>query len=429
MFPFTYLMKGIFKKIIAEFQSESLPKLHLRDYSFYETKEVIVLIGLRRIGKTYLLYQEINKFPKKQCIYINFEDERLEELKVNDLQLIFEAHYDLFPETIGKELYLFFDEIQSAPSWELFINRLYESKKFRIYVTGSSAKLLSKEIATQLRGRVISKNIFPLSFKEFLKFKEFEINKLTFLTNQKSKLLYYFNEFFKFGGLPRVVEENEIIKKRDLLSTYMDLIIYKDLIDRYNIRNTEVLKLLIKYMITNIGKNPTLNYFYNSIKQITSVSKDSIADYFSYILDIGLLYQITQYSFSLKNQNIAMKKVYITDLGYNYIFGFKFSEDKGRLLENLVFIELKRRNKEIYYHREKHECDFVIKEAMKIKEAIQVCYELNYENKDREIKGLLEAMNKHKLKEGLLLTYDEEEEIIIDKKKIIIKPVWKYLLE
>ncbi len=421
-------MNEIFKQIIAEFQESKLPITYQRNYKLPQTQEIVALIGLRRVGKTYLLYQEIKKYPKEQCIYVNFEDERLATLQPTDLQLIFDAYYELFPHNLDKELYLFFDEIQEAPQWQKFLTRLYEQKKYRIFVTGSSAKLLSQEIATQLRGRVHSIFVHPLSFSEFLSFKGIQITQQDMYSQKKAVIKKEFLEFLEYGGYPRVAQTKELLEKTQLLSTYLELVIYRDLVDRHAIKNLEGIQALIRFFITNTAKLASLNSFYTSIKGSILISKDTISEYFSYLLDIRFFSQLYVYNSSLKKQNLAQKKVYLLETGFKKVYGFTISKDSGRILENIVFIQLKRMNKEIYYHKDKHECDFLTKEGNRITQAIQVCYDLNDENEKRELKGLVEACKSHKLKKGLLLTYDQEDTFTKDGIKIEVKPVWKWLL-
>lgn len=425
-------MKDVFKKIIVEFYESELPEIITRDYSLRDTDEIHTIIGLRRTGKTYLLYQKIKELlkagiDKKRIIFINFEDERLLGLKTEHLENIFESYYELYPENIKTTIYLFFDEIQNASNWSRFLTRLYEKKQYKIFVTGSSSKLLSTEIATQLRGRTIATKIYPLSFKEFLRFNNFEVDKNVQYSKKRFLLKKLFDEFLEFGGFPQIAKYKNKIEKENALNTYLELTIYKDIVDRYKIRNLFLLKNMIKFFVTNIAKNISLNNFYESMKKDMKVSRDAVWEYFSHLEDINFLFVLNEFSSSFKKQMALTKKVYLSDLGFKKIFGMNISTDIGRLLENMVFIELKRRKKEIYYWKDKNECDLIIKTGFKITETIQVCYNLN-ENREREIKGLTDAMQNFNLKEGLILTYDQEDKFKINNKRIIVKPVWKWVL-
>nr|MDA3854765.1 ATP-binding protein [Candidatus Woesearchaeota archaeon] len=348
-------------------------------------------------------------------------------LKLEEFDLIIQSYFELFEENLDKTIYIFFDEIQNITNWELFVRRLYDNQNFKIYLTGSSSRLLSKEIATSLRGRTLSFNIYPLSFVEFLRFKELELEKNYLYSKQIFKIKKYFEEYLEFGGFPEILSEE---LKFEVLQSYLDLTVYKDLIERYNIRNIILIKSLLKFLFSNISKEFSINSYYNSIKDELRVSRETIVEYNSYLEDINVIHFLYKFDYSLKKQHSSQRKVYSIDTGFVNTMGFKFSEDKGRLLENLVFIELKRRNKEIYYHKNKKECDFVIKERLDIVKAIQVTKSLSDpDTKKREIEGLLDACNTYTLKEGLILTEDEEETFEQDNIKIVIKPIWKWLLE
>lgn len=423
-------MKDIFKKIILENQ-----ELHLnttsRDFIFPDTTKIVSLIGMRRVGKSYILFSRINDLKKagkeEKIIYINFDDERLSGLKVPHLDEIMVAYYELYPDNIEEKLFIFFDEIQNVDSWALFVKRLYETKKFDIAITGSSAKLLSKELATELRGRTLPFYIYPLSFREFLKFSSFEFDQKIFFSKRLAKLKEYFHEYMEWWGFPELIKEE---LKIETLNSYVDLTIYKDLIERYNIKNYRLVKNLIRHLLSYYAKEFSVNSYYKIIKQDFAVSRETISDYVSYLEDANFVFFVKKFDYSLKNQELALKKSYVSDLWFLKLW-FSFSPNNGQKLENLVFLELKRRGKEIFYHRDKKECDFITRETWVITEAIQVCHGLaDIDTKKREIDGLFEAMRIHHLTTGIILTYDDpEENIIIDDKEIHIFPVWKWLIE
>ncbi|NIA04234.1 MAG: AAA family ATPase, partial [Nitrospiraceae bacterium] len=299
--------------------------------------------------------------------------------------------------------------------------RIYDKENAKIFVTGSSSKLLSREIATNLRGRTLSYVLFPLSFKEFLEFKDFKLGPNYQFDSQRFDLKKLFNEYLEYGGFPEVVL-GEL--KREILINYVDMIIYKDLIERYSIKNINLIKDLVKYITTNVSKFFSVRA-YSMVTPFKSVKLNTLYNYVSYLVESFFCFQVPVFSYSLKSQQLNPKKMYLIDNGFYSVYSFRFSENKGRLLENIVAVELKRRGKEIFYYRGKNECDFVVREKMKPVEAIQVCYELNEENKKRELKGLKEAMDKLNIKKGLILTYDQEETI----EGIRVMPVWKWLLE
>ena len=383
---------------------------------FKNLPHIIVIKGLRRSGKSVFLSQINNLLYKRKNAYVNFDDERLITFNIGEFEKLYETFLSL-----NEDKVYFLDEIQNLKDWERPIRRLYD-KKIKFYLTGSNASLLSKELGTKLTGRNIQIEIYPFSFKEFLKISNFKLNKDSFyLTKEKSKIKSLFNEYFSDGGMPEYIQYN---KKEIIQQVYEDILL-KDIFVRYNLDNDKQLRLLTKYLLTNVG----VLFSYNSLKKLLGFgSVNTVMKYISYLENAYLLFELEKYEFSLKKQIQQNKKIYAIDVSFINLISFKFSENKGRLLENLVFIELKRRGKEIYYHRAKKECDFLIKQGLDIVDAIQVCYNLDEDNKKREFSGLIEACKIYNLKECLLLTYDYEDELILEDVKIVIKPVWKWLL-
>src|SRR3989344_3337680 len=384
--------------------------------SYIKNDSIIIISGIRRCGKSTLLSQ-IRK--KNIGYYINFDDERLINFKVEDFKILEE----LFIELYGEKKIFYFDEIQNIPIWERFIRRLHDEKK-KVFITGSNASMLSKELGTHLTGRYLMLQMFPFSFKEFLSLKMFELDeKSLFLTVSRARIKKNFLDYFINGGFPEYLKE----LNTDYLKTLYDNIIYRDILVRYKIPNEKSLKELVNLAINNISKEIS----FNSIKKTLALgSSTTVKDYFDYLENSFLIFLVPKFDYSLRKQVYYNKKVYCIDNGLAKHLGFRMTPDNGKLLENIAFIELKRKRKEIYYYSDKKECDFVIKEGAKITQAIQCCYELTRDNKEREIEGLTGAMDKFKLKEGLILTYDQEEENILKgNKKVIIKPLWKWLLE
>ena len=373
-----------------------------------------VIIGPRRAGKSVF---GLLLLKGKNFAYLNFDDENLLKIKnYDDLISWLNIVYPNFE-------YIFFDEIQNIRGWELFVNRILRHG-YRVFITGSNANLLSKELGTHLTGRYLMLQMFPFSFKEFLLLKKFELNKNSaYLTISRAKIKKYFSDYFINGGFPEYLKE----LNPDYIKTLYENIIYRDILVRYKIPNEKSLKELVHLAMNNISKEIS----FNSIKKTLVLgSSTTVKDYFDYLENSFLIFLVPKFDYSLRKQMYYNKKVYCIDNGLAKYLGFRVTPDNGKLLENIVFIELKIRGKEIYYYSDKKECDFVVKEGRNITKVIQVCYELTRDNKEREIEGLTEAMNKFKLKEGLILTYDQEEEIKIKgNSRIIIKPVWKWLLE
>ena len=384
--------------------------------SYIKNDLIIIVSGIRRCGKSTLLNQLRKKYSG---YYLNFDDERLLDFKIEDFSLLEE----LFVELYGEKEIFYFDEIQNVSSWERFVRRIHDQRK-KVFITGSNAFMLSKELGTHLTGRHLTLQMFPFSFKEFLCLKKFEINKNSpYIITTRAKIKNHFEDYFVNGGFPEYLKE----LNPDYLKTLYENIIYRDILVRYKIPSEKSLKELVNLSINSISKVIS----FNSIKKTLDFgSSTTVKDYFYYLENSFLIFLNTKFDYSLRKQIYYNKKIYCIDNGLVKYLGFRVTSDNGRLLENIVFIELKRRGKEIYYYSDKKECDFVVKQVYAdIKEAIQVCYELTKNNREREIEGLTEAMNKFKLKEGLILTYDQDEEIILKEKRIIIKPVWKWLIE
>ncbi len=423
--------KEAFKILIKEFHESEIPTFFDRTKRIDFNNKITTLVGPRRSGKTFYFYQLMKslKVDKKKIIYINFEDDRLLPIGLHDLNFILEAYYEMYPENKNNEIFVFFDEIQNVENWEVYVRRIYDKEKVRLFVTGSNSKLLSREIATSLRGRTLTYNIFPLDFKEFLSFKGIKYEKDILYSKSRFKIKKLFLEYLSMGGFPEVVmEENNLEMK--ILEDYFDLILYKDIVERFNIRNLIFLKMLSKYLFTNVSNLFSINKYYNVIKKDMSIGKETIIEYLSYLQESGMIYLLSFFSYSLKQQQINPKKVYCVDNGLRNAISFKFSEDIGRLAENLVFVELKRKGKEFFYWKNKkgQEIDFVIKN----KDKSLSCVNVSYANKihEREINGLLEFKKEfEQCKDLIILTKDLEKEEKFGRIKIRFIPIYKFMLE
>ncbi|MBD3204205.1 AAA family ATPase [Candidatus Woesearchaeota archaeon] len=415
------MLKSEIKEILVQQNELKLDQKFIKRDIFSELEKqiknpfIIIISGIRRCGKSTLLYQLREKYPG---YFMNFDDERLIDFSVKDFQKLDEVFHEEFR---NKELY-YFDEIQNIKAWERFARRLRDNEK-KVIVTGSNASMLSRELGTHLTGRYLQITLFPFSFKEFLKFKNIQYDKKSFsLTEKKAELKNSFEEYLKKGGFPEFLKTDN----PDYLKLLYDNILYRDIIVRYNLKNEKSMKELLNFIATNVSKEIS----FNSIKKSLQIkSPTTVKEYFDYLENCYLGFIVPTFKYSLKKRIYSKKKIYLIDTGLANYLGYRFSKDSGRLLENSVFIELKRRRKEIFFHRDNFECDFIIRKGVKITEAFQVCYEIHEENKEREINGLIEALKKFKLKKGLILTLDQSDELKIKNKKIIVKPVWKWLLE
>ena len=386
---------------------------------FINIRHSIIITGVRRCGKSVLLSQIMDAMHDGYY-YITFDDERLADFDLKD----FDKLYEIFIELFGKNKTFFLDEVQNVNGWERWVRRMYENG-FKFFITGSNARLLSRELATLLTGRHLQISLYPFSFKEFLVFNKIDLKKEDiYLTEKRGIIIKYFNEYLDKGGFPEFLKYNKI----EILQEYFNDIIQKDIVERYKIKEIKQLKELARYIITNTGNLAT----YNQLKKITEIkSVKTIINYFDYLENAYLVFKVPYFSYSLKKQSVNPFKVFSIDTGLRNSISFKFSSDIGRLYENLAALELKRKNKEIYYWKNPlhEEVDFVIKEGFKVRQLIQVCYDINdYETKKREIKALIKASKELKCKNLLVITEEKEGEEIVGKNKVNYIPLWKWLL-
>jgi len=402
------LTKSKLKEII-EIQNKEIKKRtnfverdKLKDASISKSFARIIS-GIRRCGKSTLLIQIMEK--EKKVYYLNLSDPRLQGFEFKHFMLADEIFKELFG---GKGVY-FFDEIQEISEWEKYIRFLVDNKS-KVALTGSNASILSKELGTKLTGRHLTTELFPFSYKEFLIFKKLKPEIKSYKT------------YFQKGGFPEYLE-NDL---DEILHELLKDIVIRDVAVRHNIKNLNNLNKLVNYLITNVGKE----FSYNSLKKIIHIpSVQTVIDFISYLEDSYLVFTLLKFDYSFKKQQVAPKKIYSIDNGLSNANSISFSKDAGKMLENQVFLELKRKGGELFYFQEERECDFLVKEKNKITKAIQVCYELNDENINREVDGILEAVKKFKLKEGLIITFNQEDKIIKDDLKIKVIPIWRWLLE
>jgi len=427
--------KEILKNVIKEFQSKQIPDFIERDINIpIDVNKIISVVGARRVGKTYAFYQIINELVKREVkreeiLYINFEDERL-DISINELDLILQAYRELYPNINISETYLFFDEIQNINGWEKFVRRVYDTVTKKIYITGSNSKMLSEEISTSLRGRTLTYFIYPLSFREFLKFKKFSFVIPTdyYDSAKKAMLINLFTEYFLFGGFPEIVFLREELKTKTL-QEYFNVMIFKDLVERYKIRDVFVIKYLLKRFFENIARPISVNKIFNELKSLGfKISKDTLYDYMEYSQNILLIDLVKKHYKSVLKSELAEKKLYVIDNGLVRAVRIIGSEDLGNLLENLIYNNLVRlENMEINYFKDKKECDFVLKN--KTINIIQVCYSLsNNDTAKREIQGLIEACKYFKVNKGYIITFDEKQDFTQEGIDISIIPAYEFLL-
>ena len=404
-------LKGV-ERIITEeiFETLSLPPI--KD-----------LIGIRRSGKTTVLYQIIellikNEINPKNIVFLNFDDQEIQMTSFEDLLKEVEK--------INPDIsYIFLDEIQQKRNWEPWLRTLYDTKKYKqIFISGSSASLLTREVGRVLSGRHLTFEIFPFSFKEYLKYKGWENFSDDYLAYNKNKLLHYMKIYLESGGFPEVIDKNEYQQKIILTNLYND-IIARDIAARYN-ASFEIAHKISYHLLSNNSKE----FSYRSVARATEYSVETVEKYIEYLKESFVLFTLDVFSYKTKVQFKRNKKIYSIDTGLRNAVSFKISKDIGRLVENVVFTELKRRKNEFYYWKTgKVEVDFVIKDGNKPAVCIQVCWDVtNEKTKKREIEGLVKGLEHFKLDRGILITEDLTHEEVIGKKRIIFVPLWKWLI-
>lgn len=405
------------KKIVRRRETEVLKK-------YLERRQAVFVSGVRRSGKSFIMFGLIQellmRFPNNVC-YINFEDERLTSDEAQ-LDLIYQAFIELKNPT-GK-IYFFFDEIQNINKWEKFIARMYE-KQIKFFVSGSTSLLLSSVYSQSLTARNKIINVFPLSFVQFLEYKNPDLLRDK-TTEGKAKIQHYLKEYVKWGGFPEVVYDGET----DVLQDYYRDIIARDIVMRHNVSFKESLKQMGLFLLTNIGRNHSL---YSLNKIIGARSVNTIKNYLSYLEEANLIIKIPFFSYSLKKQLSNPFKIYCIDSGLRNSVAFQFSEDLSWQYENIVAIELLRRNakENVYFWKDAtHEVDFVVSKGYQINELIQVCFDMTRaaKTRKREIEGLIEGARELKCENLLIITNEEEGEEEIKGKKIKIIPIAKWLV-
>jgi len=397
--------------------------------------KAISVVGVRRCGKTCLLRYYFQEFKEqeKNVVFFPFDDDRIFPPTLKHAQEVVKVAKELYPE--GK-IYFFFDEIQEITNWELLVKRLVEREKHYVFISGSSSKLLSKEIATQLRGRTLSVELFPFNLREILRAKNVKVAK--YLTEREiAKIRRILKKYLYTGGFPEVIIED----KEKVLKEYINTIIFRDLLERWKIRNYKALKLFLKLAFSSFSSKFSINNVVRFMKSNgIDVSRNTLYNYLEYATDAYLLFPLKKFSFSQKEIEQSLPKMYCIDNGLIKTFSLFTTENLGRLMENVVFLNLRseyKENEEIFYFetKEGYEVDFLIREGLRIKQLIQVTYANDFDEVDkREIRALLHARELFK-KHGpelLCITWDYEDEREVSwwgkRGRIKFIPLWKWLL-
>ncbi|MEM0139618.1 MAG: ATP-binding protein [Ferroplasma sp.] len=423
-----------FKYVLTLWKNFKIPDLINRDINInLDTNKIITIAGVRRSGKTSIMMNLINKLIKNKInseniIYINFENDRFININATDMDKMLIAYDELFNYDKNNDIYIFLDEIQNVKNWEKWIRKIYDFKEYKIIISGSSSKLLSQEISTALSGRNINYIIYPLSFKEFLKIKKINFDKSIYYSTDKGIVLKFLDEFMEYGSFPEIAIESDVNIKLNILSSYFDSIFYKDIVERYNIREISSMKLFLKLVLMNYSGYFSSVKLYNQFNSLGyKISRTTILNFIEYVKSTFAVYSVEKYDKSYAKRISSSLKLYSVDTGISNLFK---GIDKGRALENIVYMELLRNNRhdDIYYiPLNSGEIDFFI--DGKTKEIINVSYDISDNETDkRETKPLIEACKMFNLNNGKIVTYDTYREIEMGNIKITYMPFYMWAL-
>jgi uncharacterized protein len=429
-------MLEIIDQLIDDFHERALPKLVPREgrVSLVERKAAVV-VGMRRAGKTWFCYQHMEDLlakglPKERLLHVNFEDERLLPFQARDFSSILDTYYRKFPDFKNRRCHLFLDEVQRIDGWDKFVRRVLDTENLEVWVTGSSSKLLSAEIATSLRGRSLTTEIFPFNFREFLRFHAVDPGgRSRFGARARAELQSMAGRYLAEGGFPEVQGLDRELS-RQVLQSYVDVVVLRDVIERHSIRNTSALRAMIRHLMGTPASRFSVNKFYNSLRsQGLSCTKNDLYEYLDHLKDAFLVYAVPIHSDSEAVRRVNPHKHYVVDTGMLSSMSVRAHRDRGALLENLAYMHLRRRGARIEYLITSggKEIDFVVTPSGRgARELIQVSWTLEHpDTRAREVDGLSEAMRELRIPKGTVVTWLEEGR----EGRIRIVPAWKWLLE
>jgi hypothetical protein len=430
-------MIDMLKEIILDFQEIDLPTGVPRRIAVSKVSDkATVCIGVRRSGKSTFMFQLMKKLQhsgvsRQNILYLNFFDDRLHRLQHDNLGVILEAYFSHYPEKKNAEtVYCFFDEIQVVPGWESFIDRLMRMEKCEVYITGSSAQMLSREIATQMRGRALSWEMFPFSFREFLDYKGVESDG-PLSTKKRLTIQKAFEEYWETGGFPEVAGLSRMLRIKTH-QEYWGAMLFRDLVERYDISHPKAVTDLAHWLVDNTGALYSINNLTGYLKSLGhKAPKSAVSDYLAWFEDAYVLFTIRIFDASLARANSNPKKIYCVDHALVTSISSGILVNSGHLLENLVFTALRRVTPDIFYYKTKagREVDFIAGRQGVSRLLVQVCESMaDQQTRKRETTALAEAMTELKLSQGIIVTRNEEEQIQVDPGKIDVVPAWRFLL-
>ena len=431
------LRKEILKRKILDFQKALPVKVRKRNLRLpIDTEKIVTITGVRRSGKTYLMYQTINQIvnsgiDKKNILFLSFDDERI-SFNTDEFDLILQSYRELFPEKEMKDVYIFFDEVQNNTGWEKFVRRIYDSETKNIFISGSNSRLLASEIATSLRGRTIQYEVFPLSFAEYCDFLNVDKNDM-YSSSGRAKIVNASTSYLTGGGFPEIVLARNV-NADIILQEYYHVLLFKDIVERYNISNVHVLKYFISRLINNLTKPTAINKIYNEIKSAgMKTDKNMLYKLADYLETVYFSYRLKRFDRSvLKTDLIKNSKYYFVDNGLVNAISYAYTNEYGKLLENSVFLYLRQKvpfQRGLNYYKGSRECDFLITDRDKPQILIQVSWDIESDTTlNREIMGLIEAAKELSCSKLYLVNSELEMEMSFEGYRINIMPYWKFFL-
>jgi len=422
------------KTLIADFHDQGIPdRVVRRDLDVpLDAPKVISIIGPRRAGKTWFLFSIIERLQRtmdiRQIVYINFEDERL-QFDAASLGLILDAYQQLYADRPMEQVYFFFDEIQDVPGWEKFVRRLLDTVSRHVFITGSSAKLLSREIATALRGRTLAYTLLPYSFREYVRACGEDASPAQLTSAARNHLVASFDRFLNGGGYPEVITFDELTRIKTLQS-YFEIMLYRDIVERFGVRQPHLVKDFARRLVAANAQPFSVHKYYRDLKSRNiRVTKDTLYGFADHFVDACFALAVPKHDPSEAKQAQTLRKYYINDTGLVNACEFVPAEKAGALLETLALLELRKRDRSVCSFAETNECDFVVQDRGRVVEAIQVCLVLTEDNRRREMAGLVAAMTRFGLSYGTIITKGQENLIATDAGQVRIVPAWKWCLE
>jgi len=428
-------------RYIQDYMEWDLPEAVERELELPDTEKVLTVYGPRRCGKTFYLFQLIRGaigagLGKENLLYLNMEDTRLADLEFGDVEEVLSLHYELYPEALGRDLMVYLDEPQAMPGWERAVRSLHDKTGLRLFLTGSSAKLLSSEIATMLRGRTLPFLLLPYSFREFLESRGIESTGPDPSTKGVAKMKSALAEFMTVGGFPEVVAEPDEGMRMRLLTEYYRLVIYRDIVERFGIENMTFIKFLLGQLFSGFAREMSASRIFKTAKSRGfAVSKKTAYEYISYVEDAMAVFLVRRWAGSHRTRETSLPKAYIADNGFARLFPTG-SEDTGHLMENAVYLELRRKQDadpllEVYYWKDrngKSDVDFAIRRGDRFIHLIQVCYTMDgLETERRELRALMSASKDLDCDRLTVLNWDLEETRVVEGQEVKLVPLWKWL--